>query len=42
VTADTADLPVFLQGVTWVPMAVPEPDPIDQLVYGITGSQPSS
>jgi GTPase SAR1 family protein len=40
--ADTADLPVFLQGVTWVPMAVPEPDPIDQLVYGITGSQPSS
>ena len=40
--ADTADLPVFLQGVTWVPMAVPEPDPIDQLVYGITGSQPTS
>jgi GTPase SAR1 family protein/WD40 repeat protein len=40
--ANTADLPVFLQGLTWVPMAAPEPDPIDQLVYGITGRQPNS
>jgi TIR domain len=35
--ADTADLPVFLQGLTWVNLAVPQPDPIDQLVWGITG-----
>jgi GTPase SAR1 family protein len=35
--ADTADLPVFLQGLTWVNFAVPEPDPIDQLVWGVTG-----
>jgi nucleotide-binding universal stress UspA family protein len=39
--ANTADLPVFLQGLTWVNLAVPEPDPIDQLVWGITGQQPS-
>jgi small GTP-binding protein len=35
--ASTADLPVFLQALTWVNLAVPEPDPIDQLVWGITG-----
>jgi GTPase SAR1 family protein len=34
----TADLPVFLQGLTWVNLAVQEPDPIDQLVWGITGT----
>jgi GTPase SAR1 family protein/transcriptional regulator with XRE-family HTH domain/nucleotide-binding universal stress UspA family protein len=39
--ADTADLPVFLQGLTWVNLGVPESDPIDQLVWGITGQQPS-
>jgi GTPase SAR1 family protein len=37
--ADTADLPVFLQGLTWVNLAVPEPDPIDQLVWGVTGQR---
>jgi GTPase SAR1 family protein/nucleotide-binding universal stress UspA family protein len=37
--ANTADLPVFLQGLTWVNLAVPEPDPIGQLVWGITGQQ---
>jgi hypothetical protein len=37
--ANTVDLPVFLQGLTWVNLAVPEPDPIDQLVWGITGQQ---
>ena len=35
--ANTADLPIFLQGLTWVNLAVPEPDPIDQLVWGVTG-----
>ncbi len=37
--ADTADLPVFLKGLTWVHLAVREPDPIDQLVWGVTGQQ---
>jgi len=37
-----ADLPVFLQGHTWVDLGVTEPDPIDQLVWGITGRQPYS
>jgi hypothetical protein len=39
--ANTDDLPVFLQGLTWVNLAMPEPDPIDQLVWGITGQQPT-
>ena len=40
--ADPADLPVYLQGLTWVNLAVPDPDPdpIDQLVWGITGRKP--
>jgi hypothetical protein len=38
--ANTDDLPVFLQGLTWVNLAAPESDPIDQLVWGITGQQP--
>ena len=38
--ASTADLPVYLQALTRVNLAVPEPDPIDQLVWGITGQQP--
>lgn len=37
--ASVDDLPVFLQGLTWVNLAVPEPDPIDQLVWGITNQQ---
>jgi GTPase SAR1 family protein len=37
--ANTADLPIFLQGLTWVNIAAPEPDPIDQLVWSITGQQ---
>ncbi|HUB38579.1 MAG TPA: TIR domain-containing protein [Streptosporangiaceae bacterium] len=39
--ANTADLPVFLRGLTWVNLAAPESHPIDQLVWGITGQQPS-
>ena len=30
-------LPVFLDGLTWVDLNVAEPDPIDQLVWGISG-----
>jgi hypothetical protein len=35
--ANTDDLPVFLQSLTWVNLAAREPSPIDQLVWGITG-----
>jgi GTPase SAR1 family protein len=38
--ADPQDLPVFLDGLTWVNLAATEPDPIDQLAWGITGRQP--
>jgi GTPase SAR1 family protein len=37
--ANTADLSPLLQGLTWVNLAVKEPNPIDQLVWGITGQQ---
>jgi WD40 repeat protein len=39
--ADPQDLPVFLDGLTWVDFSATEPDPIDQLVWGITGKQPN-
>jgi hypothetical protein len=32
--------PIFLEGMTWVNMADTELDPIEQLVWGITGKQP--
>jgi GTPase SAR1 family protein len=38
--AEARDLPIFLDGLTWVELANTEPDPIDQLVWGITGQQP--
>jgi hypothetical protein len=38
--ADPVDLPVFLDGLTWVDLAATEPNPIDRLVWGITGKQP--
>ena len=31
------DLPVFLRGMTWVDFRVKEPDPMERLVWGITG-----
>jgi hypothetical protein len=39
--ADPVDLLVFLDGLTWVDLSATEPDPIDQLVWGITGKQPN-
>jgi GTPase SAR1 family protein len=39
--ADHLDLPLFLDGLTWVDLSATEPDPIDQLVWGITGSHPN-
>ena len=38
--ASHEDLPVFLDGLTWVDLSATEPDPIDQLVWGITGKPP--
>jgi GTPase SAR1 family protein len=39
--ANPNDLRLFLNGLTWVDLAGSEPDPIDQLVWGITGQQPN-
>ena len=33
-------LPPFLEGMTWVDFRKDEPDPFDQLVWGITGERP--
>jgi small GTP-binding protein len=38
--ADHPDLPVFLEGLGWVDLSATEPDPIDQLVWGLTGEHP--
>ena len=38
--AEPPDLPAFLDGMTWVDLAVPDPDPLDQLEWGITGRHP--
>jgi GTPase SAR1 family protein len=37
--ANPQALSVFLDGLTWVDLTATEPDPIDQLVWGITGRQ---
>jgi hypothetical protein len=39
--ANPTDLRLFLNGLTWVNLAAAEPNPIDQLVWGITGQQPN-
>ena len=36
------NLPLFLDAMTWVDLAATEPDPIDRLVWGITGEQAES
>lgn len=33
------DLPVFLRGLTWVDFRVEDPDPMQSLLWGITGKQ---
>ncbi len=33
------ELPVFLKGMTWVDFRKTDPDPMDQLIWGITGIQ---
>lgn len=40
-SASTAPhLPTFLRGMTWVDFRKREPDPLDQLIFGITGKKP--
>ena len=34
------ELPPFLDGMTWVDLAASDPDPLDQLEWGITGRHP--
>jgi GTPase SAR1 family protein len=38
--AECPDLPMFLDGMTWVDLSVVNPDPLDQLEWGITGRHP--
>jgi GTPase SAR1 family protein/transcriptional regulator with XRE-family HTH domain/nucleotide-binding universal stress UspA family protein len=38
--AERPDLPVLLDGMTWVDLAASDPDPLDQLEWGITGRHP--
>jgi tetratricopeptide (TPR) repeat protein len=35
-------LPVFVEGMTWVDFRVESPDPLERLVWGITGKKPDS
>ena len=35
-------LPIFLNGMTWVDFRKEDPDPLERLVYGITGKRKSS
>ena len=38
---DKPQLPVFLSGMTWVDFRKKEPDPIEQLIWGIMGKKPN-
>ncbi len=38
--AERPPLPVFLDGMTWVDLDVADPDPLDQLEWGVTGRHP--
>ena len=31
------DLPIFLRGITWVDFRTQDPDPLEQLIWGVTG-----
>jgi WD40 repeat protein len=39
--AERPELPAFLDGMTWVDLATDDPDPLDQLEWGITGRNPA-
>jgi hypothetical protein len=36
-----SQLPIFLKGMIWVDLGKPIPDPLEQLVFGITGKKPT-
>lgn len=38
--AERPELPTLLDGMTWVDLAASDPDPLDQLEWGITGRRP--
>jgi TIR domain-containing protein len=35
------ELPIFLTDMTWVDFRIQDPDPLDQLIWGITGKRPN-
>ena len=39
---ETPELPIFLEGMMWVDFTKPDPDPLDQLIWGITGERGSA
>jgi nucleotide-binding universal stress UspA family protein len=39
--AERPELPTFLDGMTWVDLGASDPDPLDQLEWGITGRRPA-
>ena len=39
-TPEKPQLPLFLRGLTWVDFRTSDPDPIEQLIWGITGKKP--
>jgi hypothetical protein len=40
--ATSRDVPLFLRNLTWIDLRITRPDPIDDLIQGITGRPPSS
>jgi hypothetical protein len=36
---EVPELPAFLEGMTWVDFRKDDPDPMEQLVWGITGER---
>ena len=39
--AGEPELPLFLRGMTWVDFRATDPDPLTQLIWGVTGQRPS-
>ena len=39
-TPEKPQLPLFLRGLTWVDFRTSDPDPMNQLIWGITGKKP--
>jgi len=39
---DQPELPIFLRAMTWVDFRLSDPDPLDRLIWGITGTRASA